>query len=202
LYNGANGQIGQTWTQNGLPWVVLYPSLLSLNTDVAWAICFAHSTRYDVVLAFHRTIPDSHTGIIGGFVPPTPSAVHDLTLESTSTPHILLLSQFPSAPAAQQAELKPKNIPISDDTTSLIKELEGILRKLPTDEVPSADIYGKNVGIFWQGPDGFMWTNSAPQGCGESGSTVVVTKDDKEAFNRAVEITETLVKRGVAQEGI
>ena len=177
--------------------------LLSLNTDVAWAIRFAHSTRYDVVLASHRTIPDSHTGIIGGFVPPNPSAVHDLTLESTSTPHILLVSQFPSAPAAQQVELKPKNIPISNDTTSLIKELEGILRKLPTEEVPSADIYQRNIGIFWQGPDGFMWTNSAPQGCGGSGSgTVVVTKDNKDAFNRAVEITETLVKRGVAQEGI
>lgn len=176
--------------------------LLSPNTDVAWAIRFAHSTRYGVAPASHRTIPDSQTGIIGGFVPPNPSAVHDITLESTSTPRILLLSQFPSAPAAQQVELKPKNIPISDDTTSLIKELEGILRKLPTEEVPSADIYGKDVGIFWQGPDGFMWTNSAPQGCGESGSTVVVTKDNKDAFNRAVEITETLVKRGVAQEGI
>jgi hypothetical protein len=124
-------------------------------------------------------------------------------LESTHTPHILLLSQFPSDPAAQQAELKPKNIPISDDTTSLIKELEGILRKLPTEEVPSADIYGRNIGIFWQGPDGFMWANSAPEGCGEADSgTVVVTKDDKDAFNRAVDITETLVKRSVAQEGI
>jgi len=142
-------------------------------------------------------------GIIGGFVPPNPSAVHSLTLESTYTPHILLLSQFPSNPAAQQAELKPKNIPISDDTTSLIKELEGILLELPTEEVPSADIYGRNIGIFWQGSDGFMWANSAPEGCGESDSgTVVVTKDNKDAFNRAVEITETLVKRGVAQEGI
>lgn len=146
---------------------------------------------------------NSHTGIIGGFVPPNPSAVHDLTLESTSTPHILLLSQFPSDPAPQQAELKPKNIPISDDTTSLIKELEGILRKLPTEKVPTADIYGRNIGIFWQGPDEFMWTNSAPEGCGGSGSgTVVVTKENKDAFNRAVEITEALVKRGVAQEGI
>ena len=48
-----------------------------------------------------------------------------------------------------------------------------------------------------------MWTNSAPEGCGGSGSgTVVVTKENKDAFNRAVEITETLVKGGVAQEGI
>jgi len=142
-------------------------------------------------------------GIVGGFVPPNPSAVHSLTLEGpgTGSPRILLLSHFPSNPTA---ELIPKNIAISDDTTTLIKELEGILRKLPSEQVPSADIYERNIGIFWQGPDGFEWVNSAPEGCSQSvdGTTVTVTKEDKEAFNRAVEITEILVKRGVAQEGI
>jgi hypothetical protein len=143
-------------------------------------------------------LSDSHTGIVGGFVPPNPTAVHDLTLEAQDTPHILLLSQFPSNPAAQS--LKPRNIPVSEDTTSLVKELEGILRKLPKEEVPSADIYGRNIGIFWQGPDGFEWTNSAPQGCGTFESSVVVKEDDKKGFDRAVEITEVLVKRGVAHE--
>ncbi|KAF8504544.1 hypothetical protein F5888DRAFT_1792142 [Russula emetica] len=123
-------------------------------------------------------------GIVGGFVPPNPSAVHDLTLEAQDTPHILLLSQFPSNPAAH-----------------LVKELEGILRKLPKEEVPSADIYGRDIGIFWQGPDGFEWTNSAPQGCGTFEGSTVVTKEDKKAFDRAVEITDVLVKRGVAHEG-
>jgi hypothetical protein len=146
-------------------------------------------------------LSDSLTGIAGGFVPPKPSAVHDLTLEAQDTPHILLVSQFPSNPAAQS--VKPKNIPVSEDTTSLVKELEGILRKLPKEEVPSADIYGRDIGIFWQGqgPNGFEWVNSAPQGCGTSESSIVVTEDDKKAFNRAVEITEVLVKRGVAHEG-
>lgn len=176
--------------------------LLYLNIDVARTIRLAHSTRYDIVLASYGTIPDLFTGIAGGFVPPNPSAVHDLTLEGTGSPHILLLSQFPSNPAAQQVELKPKNIPISGDTTTLVKELEGILRKLPTEEVPTADIYDRDIGIFWQGPDGFMWANSAPQGCSQSEGGTVVTKEDKDAFNRAVEITEILVKRGVAQEGI
>lgn len=125
--------------------------------------------------------------------------MHDLTLEAKDTPHILLLSQFPSNPAAQP--LKPKNIPVSKDTTSLVKELEGILRKLPKEDVPSADIYRRNIGIFWQGPDGFEWTNSAPQGCGTFESSIVVKEDDKKAFDRAVEITEVLVKRGVAHEG-
>jgi len=144
-------------------------------------------------------LSDSHTGIVGGFVPPNPSAVHDLTLEAQDTPRILLLSQFPSNPAAQP--LKPKNIPVSEDTTSLVKELESILRKLPKEEVPLADIYGRDIGIFWQGPDGFEWMNSAPQGCETSEGSTVVTEDDKKAFDRAVEITEVLVKRGVAHEG-
>jgi hypothetical protein len=178
--------------------------LLYLNIDVARTIRLAHSTRYDVVLASHRMMPDSFTGIVGGFVPPNPSAVHSLTLEGPpgmGSPRILLLSQFPSNP---MAELIPKNIAISDDTTTLIKELEGILRKLPSEEVPSADIYERNIGIFWQGPDGFLWANSAPEGCSQSvgGTTVTVTKENKDAFNRAVEITEILVERGVAQEGI
>jgi hypothetical protein len=143
-------------------------------------------------------LSDSHTGIVGGFVPPNPSAVHDLTLETQDTPRILLLSQFPSNAAAQ--ELKPKNIPVSEDTTSLVKELEGILHKLPKEDAPLTDIYGRNIGIFWRGPDGFEWVNSAPQGCGSSQGSAVVTEDDKKAFDRAVEITEVLVKRGVARE--
>jgi hypothetical protein len=145
-------------------------------------------------------LSDSHTGIVGGFAPPNPDAVHDFTLEAQDTPHILLISRFPSNPAAHA--LKPKNIPVSEDTTSLVKELGGILRNLPTEEVPSADIYGRNIGIFWQGPDGFQWANSAPEGCGESEGGIVVTEDNRKAFDRAVEITEVLVKRGVAHEGI
>ncbi|KAI9465787.1 hypothetical protein BJY52DRAFT_1220528 [Lactarius psammicola] len=140
-------------------------------------------------------------GILGGFIPPRPSAVHDLSFPP-GNPHILLTSKFPfpSDRTVQQLESKPKSIPISDDTTSLVKELEGILRKLPTEEVPSNDIYGRNIGIFWEGADGFAWANSAPQGCGRFDSGIVVTEDHKEAFNRAVEITEILVQRGVAYE--
>src|SRR5260370_29889238 len=106
-------------------------------------------------------LSDSHTGIVGGFVPPNPSAVHDLTLEAQDTPHILLLSQFPWNPAAQP--LKPRNIAVSEDTTSLVTELEGILRKLPNDDVPSADVYGRHLGFFWPGrsPDEFARMNSA-----------------------------------------
>ncbi|KAH9072985.1 hypothetical protein EDB83DRAFT_2505323 [Lactarius deliciosus] len=142
-------------------------------------------------------------GILGGFIPPRPSAVHNLSFKPPGNPHILLTSQFPypsGGVTAQQLDSKPKSIQISDDTTNLVKELEDILRKLPTEEVPSNDIYGRNIGIFWQGADGFAWANSAPQGCGRFDSGIVVTEDHKKDFGRAVEITETLVQRGVAHE--
>jgi hypothetical protein len=157
-------------------------------------------------LRLTRCLSDSYTGITGGFAPPTPTAIHDLTLDGLDgpgNPHIFLLSRFPSDTATQELEVKPKSIPITDDTARLIGELGGILRKLPTEDFPSTDIYGKDIGIFWQGPDEFVWVNSAPEGCGgsEGGSTTVtVTEDDKKAFDRAVEITEILVKRGVARE--
>ena len=130
--------------------------------------------------------------------------MHNLSFKPPNNPHILLTSQFPfpSATAAvQQLDTKPKSIPISDDTTVLVKELEGILRKLPKEEMPSKDIYGRDIGIFWEGAE-FTWVNSAPQGCGtfDGDSSVVVTEDDKKAFDRAVEITEILVQRGVAHE--
>src|SRR5712671_2493377 len=155
---------------------------------------FALRIQHGTVLRFasHEVLCNQDTGIVGGFVPPRPTAVHDLSLE-IDTPHIFLRSEFPfpSDSAVQALEQGPKSlsIPISDDTTSLVKELHGILRKLPTEEFPSADIYGRNIGIFWQGPDGFTWVNSAPEGCAASGSTVVVTEDDKKAFDRAVAIT-------------
>jgi hypothetical protein len=66
--------------------------------------------------------------------------------------------------------------------------------------MPSSDIYGRNIGIFWQSVDGFTWVNSAPEGCGGTQSNVKVTEVDQKAFDRAVEITEILVKRGVAHE--
>lgn len=177
-------------------------SSLYLSIDVVdRPIRFAHSTRYDIS-SVSWMLSDSQTGIVGGFVPPTISAIHDITLDTPDTPHILLLSTFPSDPAAQQLGPKQKNIAKSEDTTSLVKELEGILRTLPTEKEPSSDIYERDIGIFWQGPDGFEWVNSAPQGCGSSGpGRGLVTEDHKKAFNRAVEITEVLVKRGVAQEG-
>jgi hypothetical protein len=52
--------------------------------------------------------------------------VHDLTLEAQGTPQILIFSQFQSDQVTGELVLKPKSaIPISEDTASLVKELEG-----------------------------------------------------------------------------
>ncbi|KAI0266404.1 hypothetical protein BC834DRAFT_874437 [Gloeopeniophorella convolvens] len=140
-------------------------------------------------------------GITGGIVAPRPSAVHDFSLEAANAPHILLISQQRPDGTPQLLDPEPRKVATSDETTALVKELEGILRKLPTEQLPSTDIYQRDIGIFWQGSDGFTWANSAPQGCGGFQSDVVVTEEDRKAFNRAVEITGILVERGAAHEG-
>ncbi|KAI0066525.1 hypothetical protein BV25DRAFT_1796324 [Artomyces pyxidatus] len=139
-------------------------------------------------------------GITGGFAPPRPSAVHDLSLESSTSPFIVLSSAIREDGTPSLLPHPPKSVPVSDDTTALIDELQTILRRLPTENPPSADIYRQDIGIFWQGADGFTWVNAAPQGCGGWEGDVKVTDEDRKAFGRAVEITETLVGRGVAKE--
>ena len=116
-------------------------------------------------------------------------------------PHILLFTTFPSRRTHEEPGSKSKNIPISEDTTSLVKELEAILRKLPTESIPSRDIYERNIGISWWGLDGFTWRNTESLGWGMSiPIRMVLTEEDKKAFDRAVEITEGLVGMGVARE--
>ena len=84
----------------------------------------------------------------------------------------------------------------SHDTPSLVAELEGILKQLPTEgENPGADIYGKDIGIFYQS-DEVTWMNSAPQGCSRFESDVKPTEEQKKMFERAVEIVGILEKRG------
>lgn len=139
-------------------------------------------------------------GITGGFAPPRPSAVHDLALDPSSDPTSIFLSSAirdDGTPSLQSHP--PKHVKVSADTDALIDELQTILRRLPTENPPSADIYRRDIGIFWQG-DGFEWVNAAPQGCGGFDSSVNVTDDDRKAFDRAVDIVEELVKKGVAKE--
>jgi hypothetical protein len=140
------------------------------------------------------------TGITGGFAPPIPSAIHELQLESGAQSIALSSKIREDGTPDLQPPVQKSIPPESHDTSELLSELESILKKLPTEEMPSCDIYGRDIGIRYMSED-FSWFNAAPQGCSQSESSVKVSDEEKKSFNRAVDIVETLVQRGVAHEG-
>lgn len=79
--------------------------------------------------------------------------------------------------------------------TSLVDELHGILKVIPTEIPPgSEDIYGLNTSIFW-GSEDLVWNNGGPQGCSGGSSEVQPTPEEKAKFKRAVEIVHELVQK-------
>jgi len=85
-------------------------------------------------------------------------------------------------------------VKVKDDTESLVNELHGILKELPTESPPgSEDIYGLDTSIAW-GSDDLQWMNGAPDGCGGGTSSIQPTEEQKTKFRRAVEIVTTLVE--------
>jgi hypothetical protein len=134
-------------------------------------------------------------GIAGGFAPPTPDAIHVITKESETTP-LNIVSQVRPPGTGSVQDLAPKSLHAKDTTNSLVDELHGILKELPTEQPPgSEDIYGLNTSIMW-GDDGFQWQNGGPQGCGGGSSMIQATEEQKEKFKRAVAIVDELVGTG------
>ena len=83
-----------------------------------------------------------------------------------------------------------------DAADALVKELQSILKSIPTEEPRgSEDIYGLGISIMW-GSDDFVWQNIGPAGCGGI-SDVQATDEDKAKFKRALDIADTLVAKGV-----
>ena len=144
-------------------------------------------------------------GITGGFAPPTPSAIHTITLAE---------SNLATAPSAEHRTLQiassirpdgtidlqdalPKELhymPGSDEE-STINELHGILKSLPTESPPgSEDIYGSDTSIAWFSDD-LEWCNGGPQGCGGGQSVVNASEEHKAKFKRAVSIINDLVTK-------
>ena len=126
-------------------------------------------------------------GIVGGFLPPEPTAHKSVTYTGdTNTLQITSTS----------SNLAQKKVGKDDSVDPLVEELQTILKNLPTEDPPgSEDIYGLNTSIMW-GSDEFMWRNSGPQGCGGS-SSVQATDEQKAKFQRALEIADALVAKGV-----
>ena len=127
-------------------------------------------------------------GIVGGFLPPEPTAHKSVTCAADSNTLQIISSS--------SSNLTPKKVEKDDSVDPLVEELQTILKSLPTEDPPgSEDIYGLNTSIMW-GSDELEWRNSGPQGCGGS-SSVQATDEQKAKFQRALEIADALVAKGV-----
>lgn len=84
-------------------------------------------------------------GIAGGFAPPTPSAVHELSRSTDAPEHVVVNSSVrPSGQPSLSAAL-PKKLAV-DPNMPLIDELHSILKTLPMEHPPgSEDIYGVRI---------------------------------------------------------
>lgn len=135
-------------------------------------------------------------GIVGGFAPPTPSAIHIFDAAPNQL-HLNISSVIRPDGSPELQSSGSKYLSTSEsDTNPLVDELHGILKEIPTEQPPgSEDIYGLDTSIAWQSDDGFEWYNGGPQGCGGGESFVKPTADQKAKFKRAVEIVNALVNR-------
>lgn len=134
-------------------------------------------------------------GITGGFAPPTPNAIHTITQPLNQT-ELLIRSAIRTDYSPGLQDAVPKSISSEDKhTTSLVDELYGILKVIPTESPPgSEDIYGLDTSIAWFSQD-LEWINGGPQGCSGGISAVQPTQEDKAKFKRAVEIVHELIQK-------
>jgi len=134
-------------------------------------------------------------GITGGFAPVTPSAVYTIQ-KANSAPSIVIQSAERPDGTPSLLDSAPKSIQSADTgAEKLVDELEGILKSLPTESPPgSQDIYGLDTSIMF-GSDNFVWRNNAAEGC-ENMSETQPTEEQKQQFERAVDIIKELVARG------
>ncbi|CAG7850506.1 SubName: Full=Uncharacterized protein {ECO:0000313/EMBL:CCA74295.1} [Serendipita indica DSM 11827] len=136
-------------------------------------------------------------GIQGGIMPPNPTSIQTLTSAPENGQPSLLFKQtkrshdqpkLPDEPTIQSTAAVSKISQID----GLIAELEGILKKLPTENPPGGkDIYGLDIGLMY-GSDNVEWMNAAPSGCGGGFSEVEPTPEQIEQFKRAVAIVEEI----------
>ena len=140
-------------------------------------------------------------GISGGFAPPNPTSVQQITSSLSGGAPSVLLQTTTRGPGQRRLPDEPtaeSTLPSSTITKvdKLVAELESILKKLPTELPPgSKDIYGMDIGLTF-GNENVEWMNGGPQGCGGGFSEVEVTEAEREEFKRAVAIVEELVKLG------
>ncbi|KAE8343844.1 hypothetical protein BDV24DRAFT_128313 [Aspergillus arachidicola] len=135
-------------------------------------------------------------GIVGGFAPPTPSAILKLTKNAEDS--YTIVNEAIRSDDGPGMEHKPeRTLDASDKVESLVTGLYEILQDLPLESPPgSEDIYGKDISISWSSDD-FAWCNGGQQGCVGVGSDVRPSETQRNKFTRAVDIVRELVDMGV-----
>ncbi|KAB5590976.1 hypothetical protein CTheo_5592 [Ceratobasidium theobromae] len=133
-------------------------------------------------------------GIVGGFAPPTPNALHSLERSAGDPTNLFVQSATRPSGSRNLGDSTDKSLPV-DDHAHLVQELHSILQGLPVESPPgSEDIYGMDTSITWMS-EGFQWCNGGPQGCGGGGSSVQATDEQKAKFRRAVDIVTELTQK-------
>ncbi|KAG4429316.1 hypothetical protein IFR05_015200 [Cadophora sp. M221] len=133
-------------------------------------------------------------GITGGFAPPSPSAIYNIT-HAPSSPHLTIdsLTRHPGSPDRELIPQPTKHL-LVQNYGKLIDQIYNILKELPTEQpVGSEDIYGLDTGINWSDGDGWTWSNGGPEGCGSEFSEVQVGKGQKEEFGEVVKLILNIV---------
>ncbi|KAL6912566.1 hypothetical protein FSST1_010326 [Fusarium sambucinum] len=123
-------------------------------------------------------------GITGGFAPPTPDLIIEITGDGGS-----LQINVNEGVECRDSTSKTETVATYE---ALVDELHGIVKELPTEEpTGSEDIYGFDTGIVW-GSDDLEWRNGGPQGCSGGSSSVEASEDQKQQFSRAIEIIKAI----------
>ncbi|KAH9831836.1 uncharacterized protein C8Q71DRAFT_780700 [Rhodofomes roseus] len=134
-------------------------------------------------------------GITGGFAPPTPSAIYTITGTPSQPAWNITAAVRPDGTPSLSDEERKTLSATDAGATTLVGELHGILKSIPTEQPPgSEDIYGLDTSIAF-GSDDLMWMNGGPAGCGTGRSTVQATEEDKAKFKRAVKIVQELLEK-------
>src|SRR5688572_18324991 len=109
-------------------------------------------------------LTDRTLGIVGGFAPPTPDAIH--TLSKSSDQNVLTIASAVRPEGTPELEsFAPKQLEHTTAHSTLVDELYFILKGLPVESPPgSEDIYGLDTSIMWGSPD-LEWMNAGPEGC-------------------------------------
>ncbi|KAF8754554.1 hypothetical protein RHS01_05804 [Rhizoctonia solani] len=143
--------------------------------------------------------------LAGGFAPPTPNAIHQLT-RSTDT-FIESMVRPDGTPSLQP---RPPKI-YHHGSYSLVDELHAILKQIPTEKPPGIeDIYGLDTSIMWASDDlewfvsalSVLWMDVLLKSieyseCWTSGLWtwhVRSTEEEKAKFKRAIEIVTQLTQ--------